>query len=542
MASPHSTRHGASRPRSSLVQLLLLLLGAAALIAVALAGTATGAPAPGPRPDADPTATAEPTPSPGSTATDEPTPSPTPTPTATPIVVRAGSGLNAQFGYTPPFTRNVPAFDAAGNAYIRSRSADPDYTGFVNVWRDGAWRRLDITAALRAAYPDFGGTEGGGGGPTARVVFDTQDRAYTVVTVRLRGDGVRNVLLWSDDHCGTWHAADLPDGEIVPESWTGHNAFDGPPPLLIGRTAAAVSPDTGKLVRELWFTRPVLSGDTVVVPQPIQVSARALSLGDGATTASPLATHGDTTWIAYVETTARPGQGSPVFVAPFDRSSGALGKPVLLAWSQPGNDGHAQPGIALDSLGYLHLIAGAHGRPFQYRRSLVPYSTYDGWSQLEKVCTTGYRERASGPQEGRQTYLSYVVDAQDRLHIVYRQWRKDCETTFGGHMYGALSYQRRDPFAGWTQPQIVVVPPYPEYSIYTQALTLDRGGRLFLSASCVAGDEGSTRKAAVERWKQSGRDGPQPPLYLRRMVLVSANGGGDWRFADTADFTPGDAP
>ena len=73
----------------------------------------------------------------------------------------------------------------------------------------------------------------------------------------------------------------------------------------------------------------------------------------------------------------------------------------------------------------------------------------------------------------------------------------------------------------------MVVPPFADYSIYTQALTLDRSGRLFLSASCMAGTEGSIRKAAVERWKQSGKDGPQPPLYLRRMVLVSADGGRD---------------
>ena len=97
-------------------------------------------------------------------------------------------------------------------------------------------------AALRAAYPDYNGTEGGGGGPAARVVFDAQDRAYTVVTVRLRDDGVRNVLLWSTDRCATWHTVDLPDGEIVPESWTGHNRLDGPPPILVGRVAPHLNP------------------------------------------------------------------------------------------------------------------------------------------------------------------------------------------------------------------------------------------------------------------------------------------------------------
>jgi len=515
-----------SHTPSALPRLFRPLVIVALTVAAAWLVTATAAPRQA--------AATEPTP----TATPTAAPSPTPIPSPPAVVIQPGSGLNAQFGYAPQFTRNVPAFDSYGAPYIRSRSADPDYTGFVQTWRGGAWRRLDLVAALRAAYPDYSGTEGGGGGPTARVVFDAQDRAYTVVTVRLHGDGVRNVLLWSTDRCTTWRTADLPEGEIVPESWTGHNLLDGPPPLLVGRVAPRVSLDTGKLVRELWITRPVIAGDAVAVPPPVLVSERSLSLGDGATTASPLATRGDSTWIVYIETTPRPGQGSPVFVVPYDRRTGTLGRRVLLAWSQLGNDGHAQPGIALDSQGHLHVIAGAHGRPFQYRRTLVPLTCYEGWSQLEDVCTSGYRARPSGPQEGRQTYLSFVIDGQDRLHIAYRQWRKDCETTFGGKLYGALSYQRRDPLSGWTEPRILVVPPYQEYAIYVQALTVDRGGRLFLSASCMAGAEGSNRKAQVERWKQSGRDGPQPPLYLRRMVLVSPDGGDAWRFADGADLVP----
>jgi hypothetical protein len=283
-------------------------------------------------------------------------------------------------------------------------------------------------------------------------------------------------------------------------------------------------------------------GDTIVVPPLTQLSVRSLSLGDGATTASPLATRGDTTWNVYAETTARPGQGSPVYVVPYDRTSGTVGRRVLLAWSQPGNDGHAQPGVVLDSKGYLHVIAGAHGRPFQYRRTLVPLTTYGGWSQLEPVATTGYKETPAAHEEGRQTYLAFVCDAQDRLHIAFRQWRKNCDTRFGGSLYGALSYQRRDQLTGWTQPRPVIVPPYSDYSIYAHALSLDRSGRLFISASCMAGAEGSNRKAAVARWKQAGRDGPQPPMYLRRMVLVSGDGGDSWRFAGTPDLTPRPAP
>jgi len=137
------------------------------------------------------------------------------------------------------------------------------------------------------------------------------------------------------------------------------------------------------------------------------------------------------------------------------------------------------------------------------------------------------------------TYLAFICDQQDRLHIAYRQWRRNTDLWFDGALYGALSYQQHDPELGWTAPRPLVVPPYRGYSIYGQALSLDHRGRLYLSASCMAGAEGSNRKVAMERWRQTGSEGPQPPLYLRRMVLVSVDGGDTWRFATTADLTPG---
>lgn len=480
---------------------------------------------------------------PASSPGPSPTPSPTPTPTPTPppIVIQPDGGLFSQFGYAPPYTRNLPTFDSAGRPYIRSRSGDPDYTGFVHTLRDGVWKRLDMLRALRAAYPDFAGTQGSGGGRGARIVFDTEDRAYTILTVRLDDGGLRNVMLWSTDGCATWRVVGLPAGEVVAESRVGHNAIEGPPLLLISRVDSVANPDTGKLRRTLYVSRPYFSAGGIVVPALTTISTRALGLSDGATTASPVVSHGDVSWIVWVDSTPRPASGSPVYLTTFDRRSQTLGPRVLLARSLLGNDGHAQPGIVIDSKGYLHVIAGAHGRPFQYRQSLVPFTAYEGWSQLEQVATTGYARQSGSPgEEGRMTYLTFVCDLQDRLHIAYRQWRRKTDPWFAGALYGALSYQRRDPESGWTTPRTLVVPPYAGYSIYGHALSLDHRGRLYLSASCMAGDEGSRRKAAMERWKRTGSEGPQPPLYLRRMVLVSVDGGDDWRFATAADFAPGE--
>ena len=530
---PQSTTNSPPAGRAGRILSLVAPLALAVALLATLTGTAAGVAAGG---GAAPSGTSASEPAPSPT----PSPTPTPTPTPPPLVIGPDGGLFSQFGYAPPCTRNLPTFDSAGRPYIRSRSGDPDYTGFVQTLRDGAWTRLDMLRALRAAYPDFAGTQGAGGGPTAQIVFDTVDRAYTLVTVRLESGDLRNVMLWSTDGCATWRVVELPAGDIVSETWVGHNVIEGPPLLLVCRVDPVVNPDTGKLQRALYLSRPYFAGDSITVPALTQISSRALGLGEGATTASAVVSRGDLSWIVWADSTPRPGQGSPVYVTTYDRRTQALGRRVLLAWSQPGNDGHAQPGIVIDSKGYLHVIAGAHGQPFQYRQSLVPYTAYEGWSQLEPVGTTGYAPRRGVlVEEGRMTYLAFVCDQQDRLHVAYRQWRRNTDTWFNGALYGALSYQRHDAELGWTAPRALVVPPYGDYSIFAHALSLDHRGRLYLSASCTAGSEGSTRKAAMERWQQSGREGPQPPLYLRRMVLVSVDGGDDWRFATTADLTPG---
>jgi len=163
MVPPHSTRRRPARTRR-LAVLSLLTTVAAALLAGLAAASAAGTTAPDPAAAGRRISPSSPV---AASPVGDPSPTPTPTPTPTPIVIAPGGGLYQQFGYSPPFTRNVPAFDAAGRPYLRSRSADPDYTGFVHTWRDGSWRRLDMTAALRAAYPDYAGTQGAGGGSAA---------------------------------------------------------------------------------------------------------------------------------------------------------------------------------------------------------------------------------------------------------------------------------------------------------------------------------------------------------------------------------------
>ena len=203
---------------------------------------------------------------------------------ASPFVLAPGVGLYDQFGYAPAYTRNVPAFDEAGRAYIRSRTSSGSATSYVHTREAGSWMRLDFLAALRAAYPSFVQTVGAGGLRNDGLVFDRQGRAYNPVTLQVRDGSTRNALLVSWDHCRTWKVFELPQGTFTTERWVGHNELDGPPFLAVWRTSAP--PDLpGSQTNTLYVTQPRLEGDQLVLPPLVKVTDRASA--SAATRAAP---------------------------------------------------------------------------------------------------------------------------------------------------------------------------------------------------------------------------------------------------------------
>ena len=256
--------------------------------------------------------------------------------------------------------------------------------------------------ALRAAYPDFAGTQGAGGGPAAQIVFDVHDRAYTLITVRLESGDLRNVMLWSPD--GLRHVEGRRNCRRATSSarrGSGTTIIDGPPLLLVCRVEADVNPDTGKLRRTLYLSRPYIAGDDIVVPALTQISTRALGLGDGATTASAVVSHGDLSWIVWLDSTLASGPGlTGVPGRPTTARTQALGPRVLLAWSQLGNDGHAQPGI----------VTRLEGLPARDRRGARATRS-----------STGSRSCRSPPTKaGRSSRRSVPPGTQDALGRVRR--------------------------------------------------------------------------------------------------------------------------
>lgn len=453
-----------------------------------------------------------------------------------PLVFAPELGLYDQFGYAPGYTRNVPAFDSEGRAYLRSRTSSSSATSYVHTLSAGAWVRLEFLTALREAFPDFAGTVGAGGLRNDRIVFDREDRAYNPVTVRLRDGTTRNVLLVSWDHCRSWTVFELPPGTFTVEHWVGHNEIDGPPFLAVWRTSGAPDMPGGQRNR-LLVTQPELQGDRLVIPPLVAVTTRCLGLSRDSGGASFAVTRGDKTWFVWSEMAARGKGGTPHFVATYDHLSGTVSKPRQLARSPQRSDQHDKPGICLDSVGYLHVIAGGHSSPALYTRSRTPLSADGGWTRPIPVLSGGWAAAAGRrTQKGRQTYPSFVCDSRDTLHLITRQWRRGVDPYLDGKGYGALVHQSRPAGETWREPALIVVPAYAGYSVFFHKVALDARDRLFLSCSYQGGPELRRERALGAALALLGRAQLRPGKYRGRMLLVSDDSGVSWRFADDVDL------
>jgi len=461
-----------------------------------------------------------------------------------PLVLGSGLGLSAQYGYAPDYTRNVPAFDSTDRAYIRSRTVIGASTSYVDTLVDGRWTQLDFSAALRAAFPTYAGAVAAGGQRSDRIIFDSQDRAYNPLTIRLRGGGRRNVLMVSWDLCRSWKVFTLPSGDFTTEHWVGHNEIDGPPFLAYWRPSPGPYAGHRGGAYSLWVTQPRLDGETLVLPTPALVTTTSQALYRGAGGSSFAATHGESTWFVWPGASRGPSSGVRQFVARYDHLTGLVSRPRVVAITRPANDPHIMPAICLDSRGILHVVGGAHNTAMPYTHSLAPYSSDGGWTGPVPTLAAGFTNPGDpSATSGHQTYSSFVCDSADTLHLVTRQERRDAGPFFPGQPYCALVHQSRPADGVWGSPTVIVVPAEPGYSIYYQKLALDHRDRLFLSCSYDGGTGLWAQRARIAGLTVLGRADDSPGTYRRRMLLVSEDGGATWRFATDADLAPpGQAP
>jgi len=405
-------------------------------------------------------------------------------PLAMPLVLKPYQHENEQFGHLPEFpTESQVYFDLKNRPFTITGDG-------IATWRDGRWiasKPKKVSGAL-----------------CSKIAFDRDNNLYALATV-----GGKASLIHSADDGRTFDACAIPGraGSFDVEEFTGHNLPDGPPPILRYRRTAKDPNVFWRALHDLELFLPKKVDGQIVMGEPILISKQCIGLASHSGIPSSVVSRGSKVHIIWGEATDPKVKvaGVPAFVATYDRATGQLGKPALIGYGAPPNDIHNTPSITMDSRGFLHVLAGTHGRPFPYAQSLKPNDAGGGWT-----------EAAPMVENLNQTYIGMVCGPDDTLHATFRLWRTGMEPFPASH-YATLAYQRKRPGQPWEPPRILIVPPFSEYSVFYHRLTMDRKGRLFLSY-----DYWST--FWFYRNDHFGR---------RRTLLMSPDGGDTWQLAQS---------
>ncbi len=422
-------------------------------------------------------------------------------PPQVPLVLKPYCHENEQFGYLPDYpTDGQMYFDLANRPFVRAKN------GF-RALRPGGWTATDFRAAV--VLPDGSANGRAWGSLSSKVAFDRQGGVYL-----LGSSGGRAALLHSTDGGSTFTACEIPrraeSSSYDFEQFSGHNTPDAPPPILRYTRTASDPKLFWRRLHDLELFLPEYKDGRLTMGPPILITKKCIGLAVHSGIPSTVVSGNGKVHIVWGEVTEpdEKSPGVPTWVATCDRATRTLGKPTLVGYGPPANDIHNTPSITMDSRGYLHVLAGTHGRPFPYARSLEPNDASAGWTEAEP---TG---------EGlRQTYIGLVCGPDDTLHAVFRLWRS-AEEPFPASHHAVLAYQRKRPGKPWEPPRALIVPPFSEYSVFYHRLTIDRAGRLFLSY-----DYWSTYWFYRNDHRGS-----------RRAVLMSPDGGETWKMATDEDL------
>ena len=439
--------------------------------------------------------------------------SPVGQPLELPLVIRPYAHENRQFGY-------LPRYAVDQDVYFDRRNR-PFVVAGASLYRkvDGKWLRTDLGRAVARTVPEVAARTWSVIG--SKVAFDADNDVYL-----LGQSGSTAALLRSTDGGETFTAFVIPGRENEPRSWdieqfSGHNVPPGPPPVVrLTRTHR----DTEARLRwrstndlELFVSDKTADGG-IQFHEPVRLTGAALSSAMHSGPPSMIVSRDAKVYVVWGEATdPAVGRdeipGVPAFVAAYDRRTRTLGEPVFMSFGPPPNDGHNTPSITMDSQGYLHVVVGTHGQPFQYLRSRKPNDAYSGWTEAIRTSA----------DDLRQTYVGLVCGADDALHLVFRLW-KSGEAHLDGGLWAALAYQRKLPGQDWEEAKVLVAPPLSEYSVYYHRLTVDRDGGLFLSYdywSTMWFYRNDQRGPVAAGSGRAGRG-------WGRAVLTSPDGGSQW--------------
>lgn len=426
----------------------------------------------------------------------------------TPLQLKPWAHEAQLFGYQPNYpTGGEPHFAPDNTAWV---IADQ------KIWYskpDGQWQAIE-------GIPEIVSQRHGGG---KWIYYDTvtgfDNEGATYFTLR---KGAEVVLVRLSDKGETVHTVQLPGNQMSGVYMERPSLFaktDGLP--LIHRTIRTA--DRPRVPGQRWGRNhrleilvPQFADGELTIGEPIVVTEICVGAGNHSGAPNPVISNGDKIHVTWGETSGaeQKHRGVPTYAASWDRSGKRLSDPVLLGYAPPVNDGHNSPGMVMDSKGILHTVLGSHNQSFQYVRALEPDSTA-AWTNAVAVA----------PRHS-QSYVGLVIDRNDTLHLVYREWRRS--PAFPDVFDASLFYQRKEPDGNWTRPEPLILPPLPHYSVWYHKLTNDRLGRLFLSYdywSTWMAYRAAEDRESMSKWKGMGRT-----------LLLSEDGGRQWLLAEDADF------
>ena len=419
-----------------------------------------------------------------------------------PLVLKPYEHENEQFGYLPDYpVENQVYFDLKNRPFVRTGRG-------VETLREAGWSTSELKSAVTSRDPSLEGKSFGM--PSTKIAFDHENNVYLVATAAGHA-----ALLSSTDGAKTFSASLIPDGasrsrSFDIEQFTGHNVPHGPPAILRYTRTASDPKLKWRQLNDLELFLAEKTSGRLALGDPILITKKCIGLAAHSGIPATVVSRGAKVHVAWAEATDPDVKvpGVPTYVVTYDRQSRSLGEPVLVGYGAPPNDVHNSPSITIDSQGYLHVLAGTHGQPFQYARSLAPNDAHSGWTEAVPV------------GEGlRQTYIGLVCGPDDTLYLAFRLWWRATDPFPLSH-YATLAFQRKPLGQPWQPPQVLIVPPFSEYSIFYHRLTIDRSGHLFLSY-----DYWSTHW--FYRTDHRGS---------RRSLLTSPDGGETWKLAETCDF------
>ncbi|MFO7946088.1 MAG: BNR-4 repeat-containing protein [Armatimonadota bacterium] len=455
-------------------------------------------------------------------------PTPVSKPLDMPIVLEPYKHEDWQYGYAPEYPPNEVYFDRDNSPWIRHRTEHRHYSAGAVVLEDSKWVLREWTDAIKARFPDYVRPSSGSGFHACRWAFDDDGGGWTVMRLFRRGPEFTNVILYTPDRGQSWQVEPVAGGLAEIEAFTGHNRDSKYPPVLAYRHIKD-HPARFCSYQELLLYTPRIEDQKLVVPEPLTVSDNCLGGAQHSGPPPTLATRAGKTHIVWGEVTDSDDPGVPSYIATYDHDTGELSEKVFLGHAPPVNDVHNIPAVVLDSEGYIHVVTGAHGANFMYRRSLEPNDISVGFTEAVKVLDAGFIDSETDEDGiGKQTYIGLVCDPDDTLHIAYRQWRQGVDEYRPNFTYyGALSYQSKPKGESWSDARPLIIPPVGGYSIYYHKLSIDRTGRLYLAHSYL------TSHAYQEDF---------PGVHDSAALLVSKDGGETWKLAQTEDFIEGMQP